>query len=133
MKKVFMLIACVAAIQQLTAQDFSKVQTLALMPNQAEPAKTEIDKIMNEPKAQAKPEGWLWKSKIYAAIYADDKLRAKYPGSEAVSDAAFEKYQTLDPSMKLLKDKNLQSIAGELYGTSFNQGVTSYNTKKWDS
>jgi len=103
------------------------------MPNQVEPAKTEIDRIMNEPKAQNKPEGWLWKSKIYAAIYADDKLRAKYPGSEAVADAAFEKYQTLDPGMKLLKDKNLQSVAGELYGTSFNQGVSSYNAKKWDS
>jgi tetratricopeptide (TPR) repeat protein len=133
MKKLLLLVAIIGFIQVLHAQDFTKVRNLVLLPNQLEGAKTEIDKLMTDPKAQAKAEGWLWKAKVYAGLYADDKLRAKYPGSEAVADDAFQKYEKMDPTYKLLKENGLQTLAGEMYGTSFNQGVSSYNAKNWDS
>ncbi|HTQ27927.1 MAG TPA: hypothetical protein VMI35_07355 [Puia sp.] len=133
MKKLLLLVVIIGYIQALPAQDFGKVKNLVLLPNQQEAAKTEIDKLMNDPKAQAKPEGWLFKSRVYAALYADDKLRAKYPGSEVVSDDAFQKYVKMDPTYKLLKEYGFQTIAGDMYGTSFNQGVSNYNNKNWDS
>jgi hypothetical protein len=133
MKKLLLLFATIGMVHVLPAQDFTKVKNFILLPNQQEAAKTEIDKLMNDPKAQSKAEGWLFKAKVYASLYADDKLRAKYPGSEAVADDAFQKYSKLDPTYKILKDYGFQTLAGDLYSTSFNQGVASYNNKNWDS
>src|SRR6516164_3399687 len=133
MKKLLLLVVTVGMIHVLQAQDFTKIKNLVLLPHQEEAAKTEIDKMMNDPKAQAKPELWLYRAKIYAGLYADDKLRVKYPGSEAVADDAFQKYYKMDPTFKLLKEYGFQTVAGELYSTSFNQGVGSYNGKNWDS
>jgi len=133
MKKLLLLVVTVGMIHVLQAQDFTKIKNLVLLPHQEEAAKTEIDKMMNDPKAQAKPEFWLYRAKIYAGLYADDKLRVKYPGSEAVADDAFQKYYKMDPTFKLLKEYGFQTVAGELYSTSFNQGVGSYNGKNWDS
>jgi tetratricopeptide (TPR) repeat protein len=133
MKKLLLLATIAAFFQISQAQDFSKVKTAVLLPGQLENAKTEIDKLMNDPKTQVKPEGWIWKAKVYSGIYADEKLRAKYPGSEAIANDAFQKYAQLDPSYKILKDNGLQTFAGDMYGTSFSQGVRTYNTKVWDS
>ena len=133
MKKILLLVTMVAFIQISRAQDFSKVRTSVLLPGQLENAKTEIDKLMADPKAQAKPEGWLWEAKVYSGIYADDKLRAKYPGSEKTANDAFQKYVQGDPTYKILKDNGLQTFAGEMYSTSFGQGVKAYNAKAWDS
>lgn len=133
MKKLFLLAMLAAVFQILQAQDFSKVKTYVFLPGKLEDAKTEIDKLMNDPKAQAKPEAWIWKAKVYSGIYADEKLRAKYPGSETIANEAFQKYVQMDPTYKILKDNGLQTFAGDMYSTSFSQGVRTYNTKVWDS
>ncbi len=133
MKKLLLLVMVIAFVRISHAQDFTKVKNFVFLPNQLELAKTEIDKLMTDPKAQAKPEGWLWKAKVFSGLYADDKLRAKYPGSEAIANDAFQKYVQGDPTMKLLVINGLQTFAGEMYSTSFAQGVKSYNTKVWDS
>ncbi|MBS1914921.1 MAG: hypothetical protein JST87_01520 [Bacteroidetes bacterium] len=133
MKKYVLFGMLAMTIHFCTAQDFEKVKKSVILPGQLENAKTEIDKLMNDPKAQAKAEGWMWKAKVYSGIYADEKLRAKYPGAETISNEAFEKYQQMDPTFKILKDNGLQSIAGDIYSTSFNNGVRTYNTKQWDS
>lgn len=78
MKKLLLVAFFAVGLTALKAQDFKKVQT-ALLLNQVENAKTEIDKLMQEPKAQAKAEGWFWKAKVYAALFKDDKTREKYP------------------------------------------------------
>src|SRR5580698_5970439 len=129
MKKLLLLVTVIAFVRISHAQDFTKVKNFVFLPNQLELAKTEIDKLMTDPKAQAKPEAWLWKAKVYSGIYADEKLRAKYPGSENTANDAFQKYAQADPTYKLLKDNGLQTFAGEMYSTSFGQGVRTYNTK----
>jgi hypothetical protein len=101
---------------------------------QIELAKTEIDKLAADPKTQNKPETFIWKSRVYAAIYKDDVLRAKYPGSEVIASDAFQKYLQAEPSMKTLKAENdLENAAFDIYSTSFKQGITTFNSKKWDS
>jgi tetratricopeptide (TPR) repeat protein len=133
MKKLLLFLTVAAIFQISKAQDFTKVKNFILLPGQLENAKTEIDKLMADPKAQAKPEGWILKAKVYSGIYADEKLRAKYPGTEATANDAFLKYTQMDPSYKILKDDGMQTFAGDMYGTSFSQGVRTYNTKVWDS
>ncbi len=133
MKKLLFFVMLAAFAQIGQGQDFSKVKGYVLVPGTLEQAKTEIDKLMEQPKAQAKAEGWLWKAKVYSAIYANDKLRAKYPGAETIANAAFERYVQSDPTYKILKENGLQSYAGDMYGTSFSQGVRTYNSKNWDS
>jgi hypothetical protein len=133
MKKLLLLLTILGFLQGTQAQDFSTVKKSVLIPGQIETAKTEIDKLMNEPKAQAKPEGWLWKAKVYSGIYADEKLRAKYPGAEKTANEAFQKYTAGDPTYAILKANGLQTFAGEMYSTSFAQGIRTYYAKNWDS
>ena len=133
MKKLLLLVTIAAFFQIAQAQDFAKVKTSVLLPGKLEDAKTEIDKLMADPKAQAKAEGWIWKAKVYSGIYADENLRAKYPGSEVIANDAFQKYMQMDPSYKILKDNGLQTFAGDMYSTSFSQGVRTYQNKVWDS
>jgi tetratricopeptide (TPR) repeat protein len=132
--KQFLLLATFTGLNLiLQAQDFSKVKTSVIVPGQIENAKTAIDKLMQDPKAQAKAEGWMWDMVVYAGIYADDKLRVKYPKPEVVADNAYDKYFAMDPTYKLVKDNGMQNFAGQLYSASFNLGVGGYNDKKWDS
>ncbi|MFL9484164.1 hypothetical protein ACI6Q2_15390 [Chitinophagaceae bacterium LWZ2-11] len=133
MKKVLFFSMIAAGVMTgVQAQDFKNVQKAVLL-KQTENAKTEIDNVMKDPKAQAKPEGWMYKAEIYAAIYKDPALKVKYPNAEVVADEAFQKYAQLDPSYKIMKDNGAQQAAFDLYGTSFNNGIRTFNSKHWDS
>ncbi|WP_457836221.1 hypothetical protein, partial [Staphylococcus aureus] len=78
-----------------TAQDVKKVQTMFLL-GKIEDAKTEIDKVVADPKSVGKPETWYWKSRIYANLYATEATKAKYPNAKSEADEAFKKYVQLD-------------------------------------
>ena len=131
--KKFLLLATLTGFCFLgRAQDFKKVQNNVLL-GQLENAKTELDKYASDAKAQAKPEYWMWKSKIYAGFFKDEKLRSKYQGSEAIANEAFKKYASLDTSFAILKANNGQETAFNVYSTAFNLGIKTFNMKKWDS
>ena len=135
MKKILFGAIMVAGItNSLSAQDFKKVSNPVLL-NQIEFAKTELDKLMVDPKAQAKPDGWFWKAKIYAYFYSNPSLGAKYPQSQTIADEAYQKYVSLDPSLKILKiPENIgQELLFNLYAPSFNSGIGAFNAKNWDS
>ncbi len=114
------------------SQDLNNVKA-NLVSGKIEEAKAEIYKLSSDPNSKENPAFWIWKSKVYAKIYKDNNLRAKYPGSETIASEAFTKYVALDPSMKLAKDFGVQDAAFDLYSTSFNQGIRTFNTKNWDS
>ncbi|MDB5229904.1 MAG: tetratricopeptide repeat domain protein [Chitinophagaceae bacterium] len=97
-----------------------------------EDAKKEIDKVMADPKAQAKADFWVTKANIYASLYSDDALRAKYPDAGAVSLQAIEKAKQLDPTFKAIKDNNGLTAVGALYSISFNDGRKYFSESKWD-
>jgi hypothetical protein len=132
MKKNALLALFFIAITTVQAQNFDKVRTMVML-GKSEDAKTELDKIMNDPKAQAKPDGYMWKGKLYGNFYKDDKLRAKYPTADAISYEAYQKYISLEPSLKLMKDNNAMDGLFDVYGVSFNAGIANFNGKKWDS
>ncbi len=135
MKKIlFSVIAFTTIVNAVKAQDFKKVSNAVLL-NQIEFAKTELDKLMADPKAQAKPDGWFWKAKIYAYFYSKPELSAKYPQSQVIADEAYQKYVSLDASLKILKvPENIgQDLLFNLYAPSFNSGIGAFNAKNWDS
>ncbi len=132
MKKIVVVSMLALAFQFVKAQDFKKVQNATIL-NQFEVAKTELDKIMTDPKAQAAPEGYLWKAKIYGGFLNDAKLAPKYPTAFTIADEAFTKYLELDPSLKILKDKNATDAATNIYSSAYKDGVRTFNAKTWDS
>lgn len=132
MKKLLLLATFGGLFFLSKAQDYKKVMTPMVL-KQTENAKTEIDKIAADPKAEANPLTWIWKAKVYAALYKDEKTRSKYPGSEVIADEAFKKYLKLDPSYKTLKDIGAQDAPFDIYSASFNIGIKTFNAKNWDS
>lgn len=135
MKKFLTLAILAISAMATQAQDkqFSKVSTVFIL-NQIESAKTEVDKVMTDPKAQGKAEGWLWKTRVYSELYFSETWRPKYPGCGDIAFEAFKKYESLDPTYKMIAE---QSIAWRpldlIYVTSFNGGRKFFDAKQWDS
>jgi hypothetical protein len=133
MKKIVVVSMLALAFQMVKAQDFKKLEIIAVLPGKLEDAKVELEKIMADPKAQAKPDGYLWKAKIYSSFLNDPKLAPKYPTAFTIADEAFKKYLELDPSLKVLKEKGLSDAATNIYSSSYKDGVRTFNIKAWDS
>ncbi|TAJ57219.1 MAG: hypothetical protein EPO58_06525 [Chitinophagaceae bacterium] len=130
MKKLLTLMMIAGSLQMAQAQDLNKVQTAYLI-NKMEDAKTEIDKVMADPKQNTKPSAMYWKAKVYAAVYKDANLRAKYPAALATADEAFKKYTDADPAFALVKEKGAEGFF-DMYATSYANGVKLFNDKKWE-
>lgn len=131
MKKLQLLSMIILIALGSNAQDFKKVQTSVLI-NKWEDAKTEIDKVSADPKAQAKAETWYYKSRIYAALTKDAVAFKKYPNLVAEADAAFQKLMAIDPNLVQIKEKGSDAIY-DLYSYGFNNGIRTFNGKNWDS
>lgn len=130
MKKLLLLAMLAVTVQLVSAQDYKKVQTNLLL-NKFEDAKTEIDKVAAEPKAQGKAETWYWKAKVYAALSKDIAMRAKYPTLTKDADDAFKKYAELDPSLAMVKEKGAEGYF-DMYSAAYNSGIKIFNDKKWE-
>jgi hypothetical protein len=130
MKKLVLLAATAFSMLTLAAQDLKKVETAYLL-NKFEDAKTEVDKAVNDPKQQGKPDAIYWKAKVYAALFKNDQLRAKYPNARQDADDAFQKYLQADPSLAKVKEKGAEGYF-DMYATAYKLGIGVFNEKKWD-
>jgi hypothetical protein len=130
MKKFLLLAMFAVSMQLLHAQDLKKVQTNYIL-NKMDEAKTEIDKVMADPKQQSKAEALYWKAKVYAVLYKEPALFAKYPNAGKEADEAFKKYAAADPAFAQVKEKGAEGFF-DIYSTSFANGVKMFNEKKWD-
>ncbi len=130
MKKLFMLSMFAATLQFVTAQDYKKVQN-ALILGRVEDAKTEIDKLAADPKGQAKAETYMYKGKIYAAIFKSPELSAKYANAGTEAEAALKKYQEMDPTFAIAKEKDGIAAYFDMYFAFINKGTGSFNEKDW--
>jgi hypothetical protein len=131
MKKLLLLAAFSCSMMITLAQDYKKVQSAVLL-NQIETAKTEIDKIASDAKGQNKPETFFWKARVYAALFKNDATRDKYPESGTIAGESLRK--SLDNYAALKGDTaDLKSVVFDLYSPYFNAGIKNFNSKKWDS
>lgn len=130
MKKLLLLAMFAVSIQLIQAQDLKKVQTSFIL-NKLDDAKTELDKVMADPKQNAKVEALYWKAKVYAALYKEPNMRAKYPNASKDAEEAMKKYIAADPGFVQVKEKGADPFF-DMYSTSFANGVKVFNDKKWE-
>jgi len=132
MKRLLLLAAISSIVLVTNAQDFKKVQTMAVL-KKLEEAKTELDKqLAANPAGAAKPEALFWKLYINNALSKDDKLKAKYPNALADAEDAFNKYVQAEPSLKTLKDNSGSDIYFTLYAKERTVGNDAFTAKKYD-
>jgi len=125
MKKLLLLAMFAVSIQLVHAQDLKKVQTSYIL-NKMDDAKTEVDKVIADPKQAGKVDALYWKAKVYAALYKEPTLRAKYPGAEKAAIDAISKYIAADPTFTQVKEKGAEPFF-DMYSTAYANGVKVFN------
>jgi len=129
MKYFFSVVFSIVLLNVAIAQDFKKVQTLVLL-GKTEEAKIENDKLLADPKNQAKAEGWYWKARLNAALAKGEATKAKFPNAYNDADEATKKYVSLDPSFAIVKEKGADGFF-DMYSMNFNSGLTDFSAKAW--
>ena len=130
MKKILLVLLLAATAQISIAQDFKKLKNAVII-TKWEDAKTEVDKLANDPKVKDKPEFYYYQARIYASIFKDATLRAKYPKSNEVAAAALEKYASMDAGFAKIKEFGGVEPYFDMYATYFQLGVNVFNEKSW--
>ena len=130
MKKILFLAVFISSVLIAKAQNYDNLQTRYVL-KKYEDAKTEMDNLDKNPKAQDKPLTNLWRAKVYTALYKADSLRAKYPGAFKTADEAFDK--ALQNYAQLKEDTSeLRGVAIDIYSTAFTLGLADFQKKNWD-
>jgi hypothetical protein len=130
MKKILLVLLLAATAQISIAQDFKKLKNAVII-TKWEDAKTEVDKLANDPKVKDKPEFYYYQARIYASLFKDATLRAKYPKSNEVAAAALEKYASMDAGFAKIKEFGGVEPYFDMYATYFQLGVNVFNEKSW--
>lgn len=133
---VLLLIFIGSALQ---AQDFKKVRNAMILAQMGgagdqklEEAKTELDKLLADPKAQNNPEAYLLKTEVYGSISGNTALKEKYPNADVEAYDALKKYLQLEPAETKLKEDKYAGV-NSIYSSLFSAGVKEYNAKNWDA
>ncbi len=116
------------------AQKFSKVETPYVL-GKFEEARTEIEKVVADPKNKSVADAWLWHGSIYAILADDPALKLKYPQAAATAMSSFQKYIQLDPSLKTMNEESIPGkvVIDVLYRTNLTEGIGHFDKKQWDS
>ena len=133
-----MLLLTIATITK--AQDYKKVReafVMAQIPGTAgqaklEEAKTQLDKVLADPKAEGKAETYALKAEILGTIAGNEALKAKYPTADMDAIIALKKYLELEPNEAKIKEDHYAGV-NSAYSSLFSSGVKYYNEKNWDS
>ncbi|WP_096510936.1 hypothetical protein [Filimonas lacunae] len=131
MKNLLLAVSMMIAGKAVVAQKLDEPNKLLLL-SKYEDAKKEIDKTFTDPKASENPEALLLKSKIYAELYLDSALRAKYPDAGDQTYDALKKYIAKDATLKSLKENNGMRAVSIIYSTKFNEGRKYFTESKWE-
>ena len=131
MKKITFTLTMLALALFLHAQTYDEIKQ-SLMLNQYKKAKDDVDKRMTNAKFASKPEAYILKSSIYAAMAADSSIKDTPEGAtlRAESEAAFKKYREMEPGMELAKDPPYKNALVNIYTNLFNLGYKQYENKK---
>jgi len=124
------LMASVAAAAQ--AQDLKSVQT-PLQAGNFQEARTQIDKLSSDPKAQNNSEYWFLRAQVYSGL-------AKQPTDTATAREALrsiDRYYALEANVKDENKRMMRAMlenhktAVDQYSNAFNAGIQSFNNKDW--
>jgi hypothetical protein len=134
MKKLFLLITAGLLVVGVNAQSYESIKNMLAI-NQFKKAKEDFDKAFPNAKFASKPEAYILKTTIYAALSMDDATKNTAAGDELTNeaDAAFRKYREMDPQMPLISDLIYQNGPINLYSSYYSSGYHDYQVKKWPS
>jgi len=134
MKKSFLLSAILMLAFYVQAQNYDALKTLVTL-TQYKKAKEDLDKSWSNAKFVSKPEAYILKATIYAALAADPANKGTATGDQLVTeaDAAFTKYREMDPAMALVNDPIYQNGPINIYSVLYTAGAKDYDTKNWQA
>ncbi len=132
MKKITFALMMLMLAFFVKAQTYDEIKQYLIL-GQYKKAKEDIDKRMTNAKFAAKPEAYILKASIYAALAADSAtlLTPEAATLRAESESAFAKYQEMDPKLELVKDPVYQNAPARIYSNLFSVGYKQYEEKKW--
>ncbi len=132
MKKITLALLMLMVAFFAKAQSYDEIKQFLLL-GQYKKAKEDVDKRMTNAKFAGKAEAYILKAAIYSALAADSatQLTPEAAGLRAESEAAFKKYQEMDPKMELSKDPVYQNAPARIYTNLFSMGYKQYEEKKW--
>ena len=133
MKKITFSLMMLMLAFFVKAQSHEEIKNFVML-GQYKKAKEDIDKRMTNAKFAAKPEAYILKSTIYSALAADSAIQ-NTPEAAALrteAEAAFKKYQEMDPKMELISDPIYQNAPINLYSSLFTIGYKDYDKKNWE-
>jgi hypothetical protein len=113
------------------AQSIDDVKNLLIL-QQYPKAKEQLDKGMNNPKFNSKPEALILKASLYAILSADPKNADQAATLIKDAEEAYKKYLQMDPSKKLVNDPLYANTPITFYSNYYNEGIKNYNGKKWE-
>lgn len=89
---------------------------------------------MGNAKFNSKPEAYMLKCCVYAALAMDNANKSTATGEQLAADAeaAFKKYKEMDAAQALLNDPIYQNGPVNLYSYNYSKGYTDYTTKNWN-
>ena len=131
MKKITFTLMMLMLAFFVKAQSYDEIKQYLIL-GQYKKAKEDIDKRMTNAKFAGKPEAFILKASIYSAMAADSAtlLTPEAAGLRAESEAAFAKYQEMEPKLELLKDPVYQNAPARIYSNLFSVGYKQYEDKK---
>lgn len=132
MKKITLALMMLMLAFFVKAQSYDEIKQYVML-GQYKKAKEDVDKRMTNAKFAAKPEAYILKATIYSALAADSatQLTPEAATLRAESEAAFKKYQEMDPKLELVKDPVYQNAPVRIYSNLFSVGYKQYDEKKW--
>jgi hypothetical protein len=115
----------------LFAQNLDKAKEM-FKANKIADAKTEIDKVLADPKNQKNADAWYYKAKIYNSIAANDQMKGQVPDAYAQSFDAVKKYVDYDDKMQFALMQEQYKPLTDIYQGFFQAGAASYNAGKYN-
>ena len=132
MKKTALFLMTLVLAVIVKAQSYDDIKSYLLL-GQTKKAKEDIDKRMTNSKFASKPEAYILKAAVYSALAADSAVQNTPEAAtyRSESEAAFKKYQEMEPSGELMKDPVYQNAPVRIYSNLFSVGYKQYEEKQW--
>lgn len=130
MKRFILSLVLALPVLGLFSQSLDKAKEY-LKANKLPDAKTEIDKVVADPKLQKDPQAWYFKSKIYTAIAANDQMKSQVPDALSQSFDALQKYVQTDDKLLFTLMQEQYKPATDIYQGYFQAGAANYNAGKF--
>lgn len=134
MKKSAIVVTILMLAAAAQAQSYKDISDKVLL-KQFKLAKDDLDKKWSNAKFVSKPDAFILKTGIYAALAMDSATSLTPQGDQLLteSEAAFSKYREMDaPQFPLLTDLVYKDGPIYLYSALFNKAYKNYKDQKWE-